>query len=126
MKDSLRSATTSNAAHADNECACCQICTYTGDINAADTWACSACASLNNAQKIGRECQFREEHELNILGSPGCPPGSLRKLKGHARQSEPDLSRPTVSSALSNFERQGFEKPDAKNTWRQKLDTELS
>eukprot|EP00983_Pelagomonas_calceolata_P034250 1073034-Pelagomonas_calceolata.AAC.1 len=54
-----------------------------------------------------------------------------RKLQQHllefeAKQSEPELSRPTADSAISNIERQGFEKPDATNTWRQKLDTEPS
>eukprot|EP00983_Pelagomonas_calceolata_P027407 860755-Pelagomonas_calceolata.AAC.1 len=47
-------------------------------------------------------------------------------LEFKAKQSEPDLSRPTADSALSNLERQGFEKPSAFNTWRQKLGTELS
>eukprot|EP00983_Pelagomonas_calceolata_P062007 1147096-Pelagomonas_calceolata.AAC.1 len=31
------------------------------EIDAADTWACPACAGLNNAQKTDRECQSREE-----------------------------------------------------------------
>eukprot|EP00983_Pelagomonas_calceolata_P022962 722497-Pelagomonas_calceolata.AAC.1 len=31
------------------------------DIDAADTWACPACAGLKNTQKIDRECQSREE-----------------------------------------------------------------
>eukprot|EP00983_Pelagomonas_calceolata_P086341 1156740-Pelagomonas_calceolata.AAC.1 len=63
-----------------SECACCQICNYPGgcdvcqrtyhwkcmeelgcytggqrqEIDAADTWACPACAGLNNSQKIDR------------------------------------------------------------------------
>eukprot|EP00983_Pelagomonas_calceolata_P003654 119545-Pelagomonas_calceolata.AAC.1 len=31
------------------------------EIDAANTWACPACAGLNNAPKIDRECQSREE-----------------------------------------------------------------
>eukprot|EP00983_Pelagomonas_calceolata_P011116 358316-Pelagomonas_calceolata.AAC.1 len=31
------------------------------EVDAANTWACPACAGLNNAQKIDRECQSREE-----------------------------------------------------------------
>eukprot|EP00983_Pelagomonas_calceolata_P075376 1152981-Pelagomonas_calceolata.AAC.4 len=31
------------------------------EIDAAYTWACPACAGLNNAQKTDRECQSREE-----------------------------------------------------------------
>eukprot|EP00983_Pelagomonas_calceolata_P007465 243392-Pelagomonas_calceolata.AAC.1 len=42
-----------------------------------------------------------------------------------ANQSEPDLSRPTADFSLSNLERQGFEKPDATNTWKQELNTGL-
>eukprot|EP00983_Pelagomonas_calceolata_P055512 1144177-Pelagomonas_calceolata.AAC.4 len=48
-----------------------------------------------------------------------------RLLKFEARQSEPELSRPTAGSALTNLEKQGSLKPDAINTWKQKLDTEL-
>eukprot|EP00983_Pelagomonas_calceolata_P059619 1146008-Pelagomonas_calceolata.AAC.2 len=31
------------------------------EIDTADTWDCPACAGLNNAQTIDRECQSREE-----------------------------------------------------------------
>eukprot|EP00983_Pelagomonas_calceolata_P065015 1148404-Pelagomonas_calceolata.AAC.2 len=99
------------------------------EIDAADKWACPACAGLNNAQKMDRECQSREE----LVRVTGCPPGSLRKLKKpgvnsksvclNSKPSKLDLSRPTADSALSDLERQGFEKPDATIIWKQKLDT---
>eukprot|EP00983_Pelagomonas_calceolata_P041071 1137886-Pelagomonas_calceolata.AAC.3 len=31
------------------------------EIDEADTWACPACAGLDIAQKIDRECQSKEE-----------------------------------------------------------------
>eukprot|EP00983_Pelagomonas_calceolata_P028253 884888-Pelagomonas_calceolata.AAC.1 len=38
---------------------------YTGgqrqEVDAADTWACLACAGLNDAQTIERGCQSRKE-----------------------------------------------------------------
>eukprot|EP00983_Pelagomonas_calceolata_P039063 1137031-Pelagomonas_calceolata.AAC.1 len=102
-------------------------------IDAADTWACPACTGLNNAQKTDRECQSREEI-IKVTWMPSWEPEETKEtrpefqqrlLKFEAKQSEPDLSRPTADSALSNLERQGFEKPHAINTWRQKLDIEL-
>eukprot|EP00983_Pelagomonas_calceolata_P013070 417910-Pelagomonas_calceolata.AAC.1 len=53
------------------------------------------------------------------------PKFQQRLLEFEAKQSKPDLSRPTADSALSNLERQGFEMPDAINTWKHKLDTDL-
>eukprot|EP00983_Pelagomonas_calceolata_P056848 1144809-Pelagomonas_calceolata.AAC.3 len=53
------------------------------------------------------------------------PKFQQRLLEFEARQSEPDLCRPTADSALSNLERQGFEEPDAIYAWKQKLDSEL-
>eukprot|EP00983_Pelagomonas_calceolata_P048929 1141278-Pelagomonas_calceolata.AAC.5 len=42
-----------------------------------------------------------------------------------AQQSKPNLLLPTAGLALSNPERQGFDKPNPSDTWTQKLDTEL-
>eukprot|EP00983_Pelagomonas_calceolata_P050679 1142085-Pelagomonas_calceolata.AAC.1 len=55
------------------------------EIDAADTWACPACAGLKNAQKIDRGCQSREE----LTKVTWIPPGSLpvRKLKRHGLNS---------------------------------------
>eukprot|EP00983_Pelagomonas_calceolata_P062405 1147292-Pelagomonas_calceolata.AAC.2 len=50
-KAGLQPATASTAACTDIQ----------QQIDAADTWACLACAGFNNAQKIDRECQSREE-----------------------------------------------------------------
>eukprot|EP00983_Pelagomonas_calceolata_P003180 104308-Pelagomonas_calceolata.AAC.1 len=106
-------------------------------IDAADMWACPACTGLNNAQKIDRGCQSRELEELiQVTWMPSWEPEETKEtwpkiqqylLESEAKQSKPDLSPPTADFALSNLERQleGFEKPDAINTRRQKLDTEL-
>eukprot|EP00983_Pelagomonas_calceolata_P006587 216552-Pelagomonas_calceolata.AAC.1 len=102
-------------------------------IDAADTWTCPTCAGLNNTQKIERECQSREEL-IRVTWMPSWEPEETnenwpefqqRLLEFEIRRSKPDLSRPTADSALSNLESQGFEKPDAINTWKQKLGTEL-
>eukprot|EP00983_Pelagomonas_calceolata_P019662 619087-Pelagomonas_calceolata.AAC.1 len=75
--------------------------------------------------------------EKSSQRSLGCPPGSRRKPKrpdlnsnsaclnlkpGRASLTFPE---PQHNSTLSNLERQGFEKPDVFNIWKQKLDTEL-
>eukprot|EP00983_Pelagomonas_calceolata_P054972 1143910-Pelagomonas_calceolata.AAC.1 len=48
-----------------------------------------------------------------------------RMQEFEAQQSKPNLLLPTADLALSNLEMQGFNEPDASNTWKQKLDTEL-
>eukprot|EP00983_Pelagomonas_calceolata_P068123 1149770-Pelagomonas_calceolata.AAC.2 len=53
------------------------------------------------------------------------PEFQQRLLEFEADQRKPDLSKSTADFAFSNPERQGFEKLDAVNTRKQKLDTEL-
>eukprot|EP00983_Pelagomonas_calceolata_P060958 1146607-Pelagomonas_calceolata.AAC.2 len=87
---------------------------YTGgqrqDIDAADTWACPACAGLNNAQKTDRECHFGKELMImRVTWMPSWEPEETsenwpefqqRLLEFEANQSKPDLSRPTADSAF--------------------------
>jgi hypothetical protein len=103
------------------------------DIAAANTWACPACASLTNAQKITREQQTKDELR-RVTWKPSWESEDLQEtwpkfkeclLNFEAQQSEPNLSVPTADSTLSNLERQGFEKPDTTNVWQQKLNTDL-
>eukprot|EP00983_Pelagomonas_calceolata_P029068 910327-Pelagomonas_calceolata.AAC.1 len=103
------------------------------EIDTASTWACPASAGLNNAQRLDRECQSREEF-IKVKWMPSWEPEDIKEtwprfkeclLKFEAKQNEPDLSQPTADSVLSNLERQGFVEPHDINIWRQKLDTEL-
>eukprot|EP00983_Pelagomonas_calceolata_P131411 1161773-Pelagomonas_calceolata.AAC.30 len=74
------------------------------------------------------------EELTRVTWMPSWEPGDTKKtwlnfqqrlLAFEARQSESDLSRPTAASVFFNLERRGFEKPDAINTWKQKLGTGL-
>eukprot|EP00983_Pelagomonas_calceolata_P044572 1139348-Pelagomonas_calceolata.AAC.1 len=80
-------------------------------IDAANTWAFLACAGLNDAQKIDRECQSREEL-MRVTWMPSWESEEAKetwsKIQQHlleleASQSEPDPFQPTVGSVLSNF-----------------------
>eukprot|EP00983_Pelagomonas_calceolata_P051793 1142565-Pelagomonas_calceolata.AAC.2 len=71
-------------------------------------------------QKIDRESQSKEFVRVTLMPSwepeefeEIWPKFRQRLIEIETRQNEPDLSRPTADSALSNLERQGFEKPDA-------------
>eukprot|EP00983_Pelagomonas_calceolata_P004875 159707-Pelagomonas_calceolata.AAC.1 len=48
------------------------------EIDAANTWACPACAGLNNAQKIDRECQSREER-IKVPRMPSWEPEETKE-----------------------------------------------
>eukprot|EP00983_Pelagomonas_calceolata_P063719 1147846-Pelagomonas_calceolata.AAC.3 len=86
----------------------------------AETWACPACAGLNDAQKKTAENVGLEQSSKKSLG---CPPESRRKQR-NLEESGWLVSSLTADSALSNLERQGFEKPVAIDIWKQKLDAE--
>ena len=104
---------------------------YTDDqrqeLNEADPWACPACIDLNHNQKAAREQQSTDEL-WRVTWKPSWEPEEtkevwpgfhMRLLEFEARESEPELSRPTADSALTNLERQGFEKSENSNIRKQ-------
>eukprot|EP00983_Pelagomonas_calceolata_P032029 1005073-Pelagomonas_calceolata.AAC.1 len=48
------------------------------EIDAADAWACPACAGLNNAQRLDRECQScrRPHNGGQLAGVDSCATSS--------------------------------------------------
>eukprot|EP00983_Pelagomonas_calceolata_P027870 874561-Pelagomonas_calceolata.AAC.1 len=103
------------------------------EVQITETWACPACASLNNEDKLDRKTNSREEL-LKASWIPSWEPEEAKTIWPifhqrmqifEAQQSKPHFLLPTADLALSNLEIQGFNKLDASNTWKQKSDTEL-
>eukprot|EP00983_Pelagomonas_calceolata_P026259 824442-Pelagomonas_calceolata.AAC.1 len=103
------------------------------EVNVAEAWACPACASLSKKDKINRA--YKPEDELlEVCWLPSWEPEGFKTSWPIFDQciqdiesllSKPNFLLPTLDSALSNLERQVFNKSDINSTWNQELDIEL-
>jgi len=94
------------------------------------TWACLACACLNDSEKESRH-HFAENEEFKVV--TWNPTGEPEEMTIHADFEQlvqkylmnkgpgPNLSAPTADTSLDNLTRQGFSKDDTSDDlWHQK------